>query len=191
MAGPAMVPLLLRVAKGGSDRGDAASSSTERYDAWLAGLDMFRTSPLWGIGFGQFYEYHFLTAHNTLILVYAELGIVGSFIFSMLIWIMIKTPILILKRYSGHPEARVAVIWSIAMLASIGAILAGSLFLSFAYHYILWIFMGLCGGLFIAVRKHDPEFEVRISFIDAAVVLIFNVVMFFLLTLFLRFKGIS
>jgi O-antigen ligase len=191
VAAPMMVPLLLLVAKGGSDRADAASSSTERYEAWLAGMEMFRQSPIWGIGFGQFNDHHFLTAHNTLILVFAELGIVGTFIFSMLVWIMIKTPILILKRYSGHEEARVSVIWSIALLASIGAILAGSAFLSFAYHYILWIFMGLAGGLFISVRRHDPEFEVRISFIDAGVVLLFDIVMFFLLTVFLRLKGIS
>ena len=54
VAGPMMVPLLLLVAKGGSDRSDAASSSTERYEAWLAGLEMFRQSPIWGIGFGLF-----------------------------------------------------------------------------------------------------------------------------------------
>lgn len=190
LAAPAMVPLLLVVAKGGSERADAASSSTERYEAWLAGLEMFRGSPLWGIGFGQFNEYHFLTAHNTLILVYAELGIVGTFIFSILMWISIKTPLLVIRRYGAHPEARVAVIWSVALLASMGAILAGSAFLSFAYHYILWIFMGLAGGLYICVRNHDPDFEVRISFIDAAVVLIFDVVMFFVLSVFLRLKGI-
>ncbi len=190
LAAPLLVPLLLLVAKGGSGRVDAASSSVERYEAWLAGLEMFRSSPLWGIGFGQFNEYHFLTAHNTLILVFAELGIVGTFVFSMLIWISLKTPIVILKRYSRHPEARVAVIWSVALLASMAAILAGSAFLSFAYHYILWIFMGLAGGLYIAVRNHDPDFEVRISLIDAAVVLLFDVGMYFVFRVFLRLKGI-
>ena len=70
------------------------------------------------------------------------------------------------------------------------AILAGSAFLSFAYHYILWIFMGLAGGLYIAVRNHDPDFEVRISLIDAAVVLLFDVGMYFVFRVFLRLKGI-
>jgi O-antigen ligase len=190
LAGPMMVPLLLVVAKGGSDRADAASSSTERYEAWQAGIQMFRGSPLWGVGYGQFNDYHFLTAHNTLILVFAELGIVGAFLWSMLLWITIKTPLLVLQRYSGHPEARVAEIWSVALLASMAAILAGCMFLSFAYHYILWIFMGLAGGLFIAVRRHDPDFEVRISFIDAAGVLIVDIVLFIVLSIFLRLKGI-
>ncbi len=189
-AGPAMIPLLLLVAKGGGDRKDAASSSTERYEAWQAGLDMFRGSPLWGVGYGQFNDYHFLTAHNTLILVFAELGIVGAFIFSMLIWITIKTPLLAIRRYHGHPEAWAAEVWSLALLASMGSILAGGMFLSFAYHYILWIFMGLAGGLFIAIKRHDPEFEVRITLIDAAVVFIINIVLFAFLTVFLRLKGI-
>jgi len=191
MAGPAMIPLLAIVAAGGSERKDAASSSTERYEAWFAGTEMFRGSPIWGVGFGQFNDYHFLTAHNTLILVFAELGIVGAFLFSMLIWISIKTPLVAWKRYAGHPEARVAEIWSVALLASMASIIAGSAFLSFAYHYILWIFMGLSGGLYISVKRHDPDFEVPITYVDVVGVFIVNIVLFVFLSLFLRMKGIS
>ena len=187
--GPLAIPVLLVVAKGGSERGDADESSAERYEAWRTGFDIFRESPVWGVGYGQFNEYHFLTAHNTYVLVVAELGLVGAFLFSMLIWIAIKTPLTALRRYSGHPEARVAEIWSVAMLASMIAILSGSAFLSFAYHYVLWIFLGLAGALFICIKRHDPDFEVRITFIDVLGVFIVEAVLFVLLQVFLRLKG--
>lgn len=187
---PLAVPVLVLVASGGGERADADSSSLERYEAWLAGLDMFRGSPLWGVGFGQFTDYHFLTAHNTLILVLAELGIVGAFLFSMLLWLSIKTPLVAIARYRGRPEARVAEIWGVALLASMIAILSGSLFLSFAYHYILWIFMGLAGGYYICIKNHDPEFSIRITLIDAAVVFIIDILLFVLFLVFLRLKHV-
>ncbi len=187
---PLAVPVLALVAAGGGDRDDAADSSLERYEAWSAGIDMFRGSPVWGVGFGQFNDYHFLTAHNTLILALAELGIVGAFLFSMLVWIAIKTPLLAVRRYRGHPEARVAEVWGVALLASMVAILSGALFLSFAYHYILWIFMGLAGGYYICIKNHDPEFSVRITVIDAAAVLIVDLFLFVVFSVFLRLKGV-
>ncbi len=187
--GPVMLPVLAVVAAGGSDRGDADESSAERYEAWRTGFDMFRGSPVWGVGYGQFNDYHFLTAHNTYVLVVAELGIVGIFIFSMLLWTSMKTPITALKRFKGHPEARVAELWSVALLASMIAILSGCMFLSFAYHQILWIFLGMAGALYICIKRHDPEFEVKIGFIDYVVVFGVDIVLFFGLQLYLKSKG--
>lgn len=189
LLGPMAIPVLLVVAKGGSERGDADESSAERYEAWRTGFDIWRESPIWGVGFGQFTDYHFLTAHNTYILVLSELGLVGAFLFSMLIWIAIKTPLIAWKRYAGHPEARVAEIWSVAMLASMVAILSGSFFLSFAYHYVLWIFLGLSGALYICIKRHDPDFEIRVTFLDIAGVFIVDAGLFVLLQVFLRLKG--
>ncbi len=188
--GPLMVPVLVVVAAGGSDRSDAAESSMERYEAWRTGFDMFKLSPVWGVGYGQFNDYHFLTAHNTYVLVIAELGIVGIFIFSMLLWVSMKTPITALKRFRGHPEARVAELWSVALIASMIAILSGCMFLSFAYHQILWIFMGLAGALYICIKGHDPEFEIKIGFIDFVVVAMVDVVLFVVLNLYLKTKGL-
>ncbi len=187
--GPLAIPGLLLVAKGGSDRGDAGQSTEDRYEAWRVGFELFRDSPIWGVGYGQFNAYHHLTAHNTYVLALAELGIVGAFLFSMLIWISIKTPLIAWRRYSGHPEARAAEIWSVAILGAMFSILSGCAFLSFAYHYILWIFLGLAGALFVCIKRHDPEFEVRITFIDVIAVLIVNVGLFVMLELLLRLKG--
>jgi putative inorganic carbon (hco3(-)) transporter len=53
-------------------------SAQGRVDAWQAGLQMLRSSPLWGVGKGQFTEHNWLTAHNSLVLSLGELGLVGT-----------------------------------------------------------------------------------------------------------------
>ena len=53
------------------------SSASGRIDAWYEGMQMFITHPLLGVGAGQFTQHHYLTAHNSIILVLAETGIIG------------------------------------------------------------------------------------------------------------------
>lgn len=53
------------------------SSASGRVEAWYEGVQMFLQSPLYGVGTGNFTNYHHLTAHNSLILVLAENGIIG------------------------------------------------------------------------------------------------------------------
>jgi hypothetical protein len=57
-----------------------------------------------------------------------------------------------------------------ALVAALSGLLVGIFFLSFAYHYVLWIYVGLSGALYSAVRRHDPEFEVRFGWRDLWIV---------------------
>lgn len=52
-------------------------SAFGRVDAWYEGFDMFKTHPLFGVGFGNFTDYNTLTAHNSFVLVLAETGFLG------------------------------------------------------------------------------------------------------------------
>ena len=166
---PLAIPLLFIIASGGG-RADASASTMERYEAWRTGLELFGTSPIWGVGQGQFTEYHHLTAHNTFILVLGELGLGGTFIFLTMLWVSIKTPLKGYFRYRNNPKTRVAEVWCIGMLAAFAAIFSGALFLSFAYHYILWIYMGLSAALFSCIQHHDPTFRVKVRVIDLVMI---------------------
>src|SRR5262249_54778872 len=53
-------------------------SAHGRVVAWQAGLEMIQSSPVWGVGEDQFVEHHNLTAHNSLVLCLAELGLLGT-----------------------------------------------------------------------------------------------------------------
>jgi putative inorganic carbon (HCO3(-)) transporter len=59
-------------------RGISAADGADRLEAWANGLEMFKSSPLFGIGFNNFTDFHDITAHNSFVLCLAELGLLGS-----------------------------------------------------------------------------------------------------------------
>ena len=64
-----------------SNMSAAEESANGRLDAWYAGFQMFKDNPLFGVGQGMFTDYHYLTAHNSYMLVLSELGFFGSIFF--------------------------------------------------------------------------------------------------------------
>ncbi len=59
-------------------RGISAADGADRLEAWANGLEMFKSSPIFGIGFNGFTDLYEITAHNSFVLCLAELGILGS-----------------------------------------------------------------------------------------------------------------
>jgi O-antigen ligase len=59
-------------------RGISAADGADRLEAWANGLEMFKSAPLFGIGFNGFTDFHEITAHNSFVLCLAELGLLGS-----------------------------------------------------------------------------------------------------------------
>ncbi|KMY66537.1 hypothetical protein AAU61_15440 [Desulfocarbo indianensis] len=73
-----MASLILTLPRFGSTNVDDASTRT-RMEHWASGLAFFKQHPLFGLGFEQFTEHHYQTAHNSFVLVLAEAGFVGAF----------------------------------------------------------------------------------------------------------------
>jgi|GEM_PF-414588 hypothetical protein len=149
-----------------ASRGDASESSRERLECLYEGMTMWRSSPVLGVGMGQFTEYHFLTAHNSYVLTVAEVGIVGMFLWLGVIYMSVKPLLIGFFRYSKRSDSQIAAYWAMALLASMAGMLVGIFFLSFSYHVVLWVYWGLCGAFYTAVKKHDPDFKVRFGLID-------------------------
>jgi O-antigen ligase len=59
-------------------RGISAASGADRLEAWANGLEMFKSAPLFGVGFNGFTDFYEITAHNSFVLCLAELGLLGS-----------------------------------------------------------------------------------------------------------------
>ena len=59
----------------------SVAEGADRIEAWATGLELFKSAPLFGIGFGNFTDFNDITAHNSLILCLAELGLVGGTIY--------------------------------------------------------------------------------------------------------------
>jgi O-antigen ligase len=163
------LPLLVLGGRGGEE---AASSTVERIDCWAEALSMWRSHPFAGVGLGRFNEYHYMTAHNSYLLTLAELGLPGMLLFTAILYLSAKIPVEVLRRFPrprrGEPddEAEVARRWAMAYLAAFAGLAVGIFFLSFSYHYVLWIYLGLSGALYSAVRSHAPWFRVRLRALD-------------------------
>jgi putative inorganic carbon (hco3(-)) transporter len=54
-------------------------SAAQRIDAWWEGINLLKAYPVFGAGFGNFTDHHYLTAHNAYVLCFAELGLFGFF----------------------------------------------------------------------------------------------------------------
>lgn len=155
------MPVLLL---GGRDTGESAGSTTERVEIMVEGLAMLRENPLIGVGYDQFTQHHFLTAHNSYLLPLAETGPLGLYLFTIIMYLSLKIPVQVLSVYRDAPEARVARGWAMSLLSGFAGIVIGIFFLSFTYHHILWIYFGMAGGLYQSVRTHDRTFKVEMKF---------------------------
>jgi hypothetical protein len=157
------VPILLLGGRGGSE---AEASSDERIGCMYAAIMMFRQFPLTGVGFGQILDYHTQTAHNSYALAAAELGLPGLILWSAILYLSFKMIITTQRRYADDPAAAVARVWGKALLASLIGLAVGIFFLSFCYHIVLWVHIGLCAAYYQACRAHDPELEVALDWRD-------------------------
>src|SRR5205807_5027158 len=75
---------------GGRADAGADQSTMERIECWATALDLFRGSPLYGVGKGQFIEHHYLTAHNSFLLAVSETGFPGLFLFTTVVFLAFK-----------------------------------------------------------------------------------------------------
>ena len=185
--GIAALPL---IALGGRS-GEKADASTQlRYEAWSAGISMFKRSPIFGVGQRQFGENHFMTAHNSYVLSLAELGFIGLVLFIALLYLSVKTLIRGVIDLEHVPGARPAQVWGLALLSSFAGMLFAINTLSFTYHTVLWVFLGLAGAFVSVVRRHKPDFDVRITGRDLALIVVgcaaFALV---IMPVFVRLKG--
>lgn len=148
---------------------DAESSSIERAEILAEGLQMLASRPIVGIGVAQFAGENpmNMAAHNSYLLVATELGVPGFLVWCGLVWTTMKIPIAIVLRPPPGIDPR-TVTFAEALAASTVALHVGIFFLSFVYKTIFFVWLGLAGALYIAVREVHPEFEIRMTTRDFA-----------------------
>ena len=165
------LPVLLFGGRAGEE---AESSSLERIGLLYEGMDMIRAYPVLGVGVSQFTDHAFgaMTAHNSYVLAAAELGLPGCLLWSMLVYASVKIPWAIASRPLASPGALDPRFRPLAraLFVAFAGILVGVFFLSFCYKAVLFVYFGLSGALFVAVKQACPAFDVRISGREVALV---------------------
>lgn len=116
------------------------STGQERIQLWREGLLMFRESPVFGVGAGEFAERAGLVAHNSFVHCFAELGLLGgtAFLgaFAVAVWSLRRAR----PRFGSEPE--LLRLWPV-MLAGVVAYAIGLLSLSRPYVVTPYILLGL------------------------------------------------
>jgi hypothetical protein len=184
------IPVLLF---GGRSGEEADSSSEERLRCWYEGMSMFRYYPIIGVGQGQFVEHHTQTAHNSYVLASAELGFFGLHVWTINLYLSMKIPVTALRHLgpssSDGGRGDVARSWGMALIAAWAGFLVGIFFLSFCYHQILWIYMGLINAYYAAMKAHDDSYEVTFGWRDWWLVLAIDIFLVNILYVYTRLKG--
>lgn len=186
VGGGMAAPLLML---GGRSGEEAAKSAEERMEVMSDGLNMFIGNPLFGVGYGQFTKHTFLTAHNAYVLASAELGLFGFWVWVIIVFLVMKTMITALLRYQKVPGGEVIRAWALAQFASFCGTLVGIFFLSWTYHYVLWIYFGIAGGFYSMIRTTDRHFQVTLSKLEMGGLAVFCVGFIVVLRMYLRLKG--
>ena len=183
----AAVAALPVLAMGGREGSEADSSSLERIENLLVGVQLFARSPLLGVGFGRFTEYHPLTAHNSYVLAPAELGLPGMTMWLSIMFVNFKTVYRSSTLDTG-PEGSVARIWGLALLSALVGLCVGIFFLSFNYHYVIWIYTGMTAALAGAITRHFPTFRIQVRPREVGLLTLFGLLLLLVIFVYATIK---
>jgi hypothetical protein len=156
---------------------DTEEASAEgRIDAWYEGVQMLVDYPVFGVGWQMFSDHHGLTAHNSVVLAMAELGLVGYtfwlalvFFSGWMIWRLAfppappkKAPALpwLAAAVPAAPAApeqtpaeRAQRVASRSLLFAACGFAVGAFFLSQSYKAMLFLNCGLIAGRYLGMRE--------------------------------------
>jgi O-antigen ligase len=126
---------------GGRAISSKEQSAAERIEAWSVGLELLKWKPVFGIGYGNFTDHNPLTAHNSFVLCFAELGLVGYFLWIGMIVLTYKSLSAVIdcmpKRNSHRLMAEL-------LRNSLVGFLVCAWFLSRTYQPVLYFLLALC-----------------------------------------------
>lgn len=181
------VPILMFGGRSGSE---ADSSAKERAELLYDGADFVRQHPFAGLGVGQFEEHtaNHLTAHNSYLLAAAELGLLGSVLWALLVYVSIKIPVRVASRPPATLDRRL-VSFATALVVSYAGMLVGIFFLSFCYKQWLFLFFGMSGALYAVVKQAHPEFDVRVGWKEVAYVVVADLLVLVAIFVYSRIKA--
>jgi O-antigen ligase len=126
------------------------ASADERIEAWWAGVQMLYSHPVFGVGYGGFQEHHYITAHNSFVLCFAELGLVGYFFWVGMLVLAYKGVSQVLDLAPAGSEERKQ---ALQFRSSFAGFMVCAWFLSRAYQPGLYLLLGMCASLTWCVHR--------------------------------------
>lgn len=164
MAGLMMLPTRMQELDAGE------SSAYGRIESWYDGIQMFVANPALGVGVGNFTQHTHLTAHNSLVLVLAETGIIGYTVWLAMVAYCFLMPVTVLRLPASMEDSEHQRLWTderrlaMTLLISMVGFFACAFFLSRSYVIVLYILLGLVTGWYGGAQERWaglPVFSVQ------------------------------
>ena len=168
-------------------------SSDARVEAWASGIMMLRQNPLFGVNFGNFAEAHErgITAHNSFVLCFAEMGLVGFFV-----WMAILTTCYIeLQRLINFPVNDLEDLelrrWSRAIRLCLTTFLVAAFFLSRTYILTLYMLVAFVVAMEDIVRRKYPQYVPKRANVWAKYTVAWQFIMILLVWIAVKVNGMG
>lgn len=128
-----------------SDMSAGEESAHGRLEAWYEGFLMLQSHPAFGVGMGGFTDYHHLTAHNSFVLAFAELGFLGGLCFVGLFYFPIRYSYILFKnKVSSQSISDEGYKYYCVATATLIGIMVTILFLSRTYMLLPYMAVAFC-----------------------------------------------
>jgi hypothetical protein len=127
-------------------------SASERLVAWTEGLEMLKAQPILGVGYGQFLDHHTLTAHNSVVLCFAETGLLGCFFWVGLIVVTLLELHALRQLPGDEPFDDTARQWADGLQLALIGYMTAAFFLSRTFVPTLYLIIGLSAALAAIAR---------------------------------------
>ena len=150
-------------------------SAYSRIDIWYEGILMMKENPLFGVGFRMFTDRLPLTAHNSFVLVAAELGFIGLFFFIALFYISYKQLSLVQDTDQKLKD------FALGLQSSLMGFSAAAFFLSRSYVILPYLLFAMSGALFFIAQKRHLKLSFNLNKNDYRNILLLSVGMLILI----------
>jgi putative inorganic carbon (hco3(-)) transporter len=133
----------LGIVGGGRNISTADDSAGGRVEAWSQGLLMLKSHPVFGVGYDAFTDHHGHTAHNSLVLCFSELGLVGYFAWSAMLVVVVLGLRELVPKVGVRKIVSEELDWIRAILTATIVFFVCAQFLSRTYSPTLYILLGM------------------------------------------------
>jgi O-antigen ligase len=130
-------------------------SVVNRFEAWSMGLELLKSHPLFGVGYRLFTDYNPITAHNSYVLCFSELGFIGFFVWMAIIYLTVKELNQLINLDPADPRNRELRRYAESIRLSMIGFLSAAWFLSRTYALPLFFLVGLSVVLAEIARRED------------------------------------
>jgi putative inorganic carbon (HCO3(-)) transporter len=174
--GALILPLILLIMTMFRTIDAGEESAAGRIQAWYEGVHLFLENPFFGVGQGDFTEYNELTAHNSYVLVFSELGFPGYFLWVAMLYLTL-IPLWKLFQYFSQEKTNfdqyvtdnneimlkrnVAIDHGRLLFYSMIGYVVTAFFLSRSYSPLLYLFIGICISSIENIIREDGILKIE------------------------------